>query len=133
MLCDNAPTLHDVAKVYGEDAAMTWLGIQLTSVDNVLGAMAFGAAALHEAKQLIYAKYCNRPVALLLLFFSQYKIGEFAKDVEKIGGIQKVMVALHIYMRRAEDEANKLIYEREIEDDYKRRMGYAKAVESVRR
>ena len=134
LLRENAPTLHDVAKVYGEATALSWLNVQLLSVDSVLGAMAFGEEALREGRQLIYAKYMNVPVVALALFFGQYKAGDFAKEVEKIGGIQKVMVALGSYMRRAQDEANKLIYEQEIEEDYRRRMSYGNtAVESIRR
>ena len=124
MLCDNAPTLHDAAKVYGDEVAIAWLSVQLTSVDNVRGAMAFGDEALREARQLIFAKYHSVPVVLLLEFFSLYKMGEFEKETERVGGIQKLMVALGIYIRRAQDEANKLIYERELEEDYKRRMSY---------
>ena len=134
LLRENAPTLHDVAKVYGEATALSWLNVQLLSVDSVLGSMAFGDEALREGRQLIYAKYRRVPVVALALFFGQYKAGDFAKAVEKIGGIQKVMVALSMYMQRAQDEANKLIYEQEIEADYKRRMSYGNtAVESVRR
>lgn len=127
LLRENAPTLHDVAKVYGEATALSWLNMQLLSVDSVLGAMAFGEEALREGRLLIYARYRNVPVVVLALFFGQYKVGDFAKEVEKIGGIQKVMVALGSYMRRAQDEANKLIYEEEIENDYKRRMSYGVA------
>ena len=124
VLVENAPTLADVAKVYGEATALAWLNTQLLSVDSVLGTMAFGEEALREARQLIYAKYRRVQVVALALFFAQYKAGDYAKAVEKIGGIQKVMVALSMYMQRAQDEANKLIYEEEIENDYKRRMSY---------
>lgn len=124
MLCETAPTLHDVAKVHGDETAIAWLNIQLRSVDNVRGATAFGEEAMHEAMQLIFAKYHSAPVVLLLEFFAMYKMGEFEKDTERVGGIQKLMVALGIYMRRAQDEANKLIYEREIEVNYKRRLSY---------
>lgn len=116
--------MHDVAKVYGDEAAITWLNIQLRSVDNIRGAMAFGAEALYEARQLIFARYHSVAVVLLLEFFALYKMGEFEKDTERVGGIQKVMVALGIYMRRAQDEANKLIYERELEEEYRRRMSW---------
>ena len=134
LLCENAPTLHDVAKVHGDETAITWLNIQLRSVDNVRGAMAFGSEALHEARQLIFARYHSVAVVLLLEFFALYKMGEFEKDTERVGGIQKVMVALGSYMRRAQDEANKLIYEQEIENDYKRRMSYGNtAADTVRR
>lgn len=134
LLRENAPTLNDVAKVYGEPTALAWLNAQLLAVDSVLGAMAFGEEALREGRLLIYAKYRRVPVVALALFFGQYKAGDYAKVVEKIGGIQKVMVALSMYMQRAQDEANKLIYEEEIENDYKRRMSYGNtAVEPVRR
>lgn len=134
LLCENAPTLYDVAKVYGEATAMSWLNVQLLSVDTVRGAMAFGDEALREGKTLMYAKYKNVQVCALALFFGQYKAGDFEKEVERIGGIQKVMVALGNYMRRAQDEANKLIYQRELEEEYKRRMSYGTtAVESIRR
>ena len=133
LLCENVPTLHDVAKVYGEATALSWLNVQLLSVDSVLGAMAFGDEALREGRTLIYAMYRNVSVVALALFFGQYKAGVFAKEVEKIGGIQKVMVALGGYMRRAQDEANKLIYERELEEEYRKRLSYGNtAVESVR-
>ena len=113
-----------MAKVHGDDTALAWLSVQLRSVDSVRGVMAFGDEALHEAKQLIFAKYHSVAVVLLLEFFALYKMGEFEKETERVGGIQKVMVALGIYMRRAQDEANKLIYERELEEDYRRRMSY---------
>ena len=72
-------------------------------------------------------------VVVLSLFFAEYKAGTFAKEVERIGGIQKVMVALSVYMRRANDEVNKLMYEQELENERNRRMGYGNAaVESVR-
>lgn len=133
LLCENAPTLNDVAKVYGEATALAWLYAQLLSVDTVLGASAFGDDALRECRQLIYARYSKVSVVVLAVFFAQYKLGDFAKEVEKIGGIQKVMVALNSYMRRTQDEANKLIYESEIEDNYKRRMSYGnKAAEFIR-
>ena len=118
------PTLHDVAKVHGDDTALAWLSVQLRSVDSVRGVMAFGDEALHEAKQLIFARYHSVAVVLLLEFFALYKMGDFEKDTERVGGIQKVMVALGLYMRRAQDEANKLIYERELEEEYKRRMSW---------
>jgi hypothetical protein len=133
LLRENAPTLNDVARVYGESTALAWLNAQLLAVDSVLGSMAFGDEALREGRQLIYAKYRRVPVVALALFFGRYKAGDYAKAVEKIGGIQKVMVALSMYMQRAQDEANKLIYEEEIENDYKRRMSYGNtAVEPVR-
>ena len=37
LLRENAPTLHDVAKVYGEPTALAWLNTQLLAVDSVLG------------------------------------------------------------------------------------------------
>ena len=124
---ENAPTLNDVAKVYGEPTALAWLNAQLLAVDSVLGSTAFGDEALREGRQLIYAKYRRVPGVALALFFGRYKAGDYAKAVEKIGGIQKVMVALSMYMQRAQDEANKLIYEEEIENDYRRRMNYGVA------
>ena len=124
MLEDNAPTLADVAKIYGEATALAWLNAQLYSVDTVQGSAAFGDEALRECRQLIFAQYKRVAVIVLSLFFAQYKAGMFAKDVERIGGIQKVMVAMGIYMRRANDEVNRLIYERELNEDYRRRMSY---------
>ena len=120
VLAENAPTLADVAKVYGEATALAWLNAQLLSVDSVLGTLAFGEEALREARQLIYAKYRRVQVVALALFFAQYKAGDYAKEVEKIGGIQKVMVALGSYMRRANEEANRLLYRMELEEEHKR-------------
>lgn len=134
LLNDKAPTLADVAQVYGEATALAWLNAQLYSVDTVQGSSAFGDEALRECRQLIFAKYKRVAVVVLSLFFAEYKAGTFAKEVERIGGIQKVMVALSVYMRRANDEVNKLMYEQELENERNRRMGYGNAaVESVRR
>lgn len=127
VLADNAPTLDDVAKVYGEATALAWLYAQLLSVDSVLGAMAFGEEALREGRQLIYAEYRRVKVVVLALFFARYKLGDYAKEVEKIGGIQKVMVALASYMRRANKEANKILHAQEVEKEYQKRMSYGVA------
>ena len=123
---DNCPTLAHVAAVYGEAAAIAWLNIQLDSVDNVQGNAAFGESARRDAAHLIYARYKNIAVVSLLLFFTQYKLGEFVAETKGIGGVQKVIVALKYYIVKAEAEANKLIHEEEIEKAFQERLKWGR-------
>lgn len=121
---EDAPTLLDVVVVYGEATAIAWLNIELDSVDCIQGAQAFGDGARRDAAQLILARYKNVAVPALLVFFANYKLGEYFDATKGVGGVQKVLVALRLFNNRALDEANAIYHKRMLEYEHQRRMAY---------
>ena len=118
------PTLGHVAEQYGDATAVAWLRIQLDAVDVVLGANAFGELARHSAAQLILAKYRDVNVGNLLQFFTRFRCGEYNEAVEHIGGVQKIMTALRLYMITRDDDARRVVRERETERAYREREAW---------
>lgn len=103
-----APTLGRVAEAYGEATAILWLKVQLQSVDAVLGANAFSEQALLDGARLILAKSRDVTVVNLLQFFTRYKMGEYVEKVERVGGMQKILLALKYYMITMNDDARRI-------------------------
>lgn len=118
------PTLAHVAEVYGDATAVVWLRNQLDAVDVVLGANAFGELARHCAAQLIFAKYRDVNVGNLLQFFTRFRCGEYNEAVEYIGGVQKIMTALRLYMITRDDDARRVMRERETERAWREREAW---------
>ena len=125
-LNESIPTLANVAEVYGDATAVTWLKVQLDAVDRVLGAKAFGELERFDAARLIAAKYKEMNVANLLQFFTRYKLGEYVEATAHIGGVQKLMTALRLYSITAGDDARRVAREREDLRNYAQRLEWEK-------
>ena len=123
---DKCPTLENVAAIYGEDTAIAWLNVQLSAVDLVQGSTSFGDMMFRDISNRIYAIYKRMPVASLLLFFTLYRSSEYTDAVKHVGGSLKIFEALKIYAKRANDEANRIIHEYEIEKAYQERLLWEK-------
>lgn len=109
------PTLAQIAEVYGEGTVMTWLKCQLDSVDVILGANALGEHARHDACRLIFAKYKDINVGNLLHFFAKYKLGEYMEQVAYVGGVEKILLALRLYMLNRNDDVARIERNRDVE------------------
>ena len=116
------PTLAQVAEVYGEATATAWLKVQLDSIDAVQGANAFGETARQDAVKLIYARYKDVNVANLLQFFARYRLNEYYEQVAHIGGIQKLLTALRLYIITRDDDARRIARNRDIERAWQQRQ-----------
>ena len=123
---DNCPTLENAAAIYGEDTAIAWLNVQLSTVDLSQGSSGFGDMMLRDIANRIYAIYKRMAVASLLLFFTLYRSSEYTEAVKHVGGSFKIFEALKIYAKRANDEANKLIHEEEIEKAFQERLKWGR-------
>ena len=123
---DNCPTLENVSAIYGEDTAIAWLNVQLSTVDLSQGSAGFGDMMLRDIANRIYAIHKRMAVASLLLFFTLYRSSEYTDAVKHVGGSFKIFEALKLYNKRANDEANRIIHEQEIEKAYQERLSWGK-------
>lgn len=119
---ERIPTLAQVGEIYGRATAITWLDIQLESVDRALGASAFGKALCDDAAKLIYARYKDVNVGNMLQFFARYRLGEYNERVQYIGGIEKLMTALRLYLVTRDDDARRIARNRDIERAWQQRQ-----------
>lgn len=126
----DCPTLEHVAAIYGEDTVIAWLNVQLSAVDLSQGSAGFGDMMLRDISNRIYAIYKRMAVASLLLFFTLYRSSEYTDAVKHVGGSFKIFEALKIYTKRANDEANRIIHEQEIEKAYQERLSWGKRTNS---
>ena len=124
LMCrSDLPTLEHVGAVYGDAAAVAWLMVQIDSIDVLQGNATFSDTQRRDTAQLIFVKYKKLPVCCLLIFFTQYKLGEFTEEIKHVGGIEKLLVALRLFSIRANDEMNKIFYYSELERERKVRYG----------
>lgn len=120
------PTLAQVVAEYGEQVALVWLDAQLDAIDRMTSQKSMGEQALREVSRHIMAAYGNMNVGNLLQFFAQYKLGDFAKDVEHIAGAQKIMVALARYAKVRDADMSRVISNYEREQAWLRRLEWEK-------
>ena len=75
-----APALATVKRAYGDDAAESWLAIQLNDVANYTGARNdYSAADFFPAAKLLLATFGYLKLSELLLFFGLYKSGRYGR------------------------------------------------------
>lgn len=123
----NIPTLAHIAEEYGEAAVISWLKIQVDSVDRLLGAKAFDELARTDAARLIYAEYKSMNVANMLLFFARYRIGEYVEAVANAGGgVYRIIAALRLYTSTMKDDIARLERRRDDDRMYAQRMEWSR-------
>lgn len=120
------PTLAQVVAEYGEQVALVWLDAQLDAIDRMTSQKSMGEQALREVSRHIMAAYGNMNVGNLLQFFAQYKLGDYARDVEHIAGAQKIMVALARYAKVRDADMSRVIRNYERERAWLRRLEWEK-------
>lgn len=125
-LDERIPTLAQVAEIYGEATATAWLKVQLDSIDAVQGVNAFGETARQDAVKLIYARYKDVNVGNLMQFFARYRLNEFCEQVAHIGGVQKLLTALRLYIITRDDDARRIVRGLETERAWQQRQEWEK-------
>ena len=114
-----------MAKAYSEPVAITWLKIQLDSVDQTGFASLDEMSRAHLAK-MIFAQYGNMNVANLLQFFGRYVLGTFSDDTRGMSGVLKLTTALGVYAKVVEADKARIMRNREIEEMYNQRMEWSR-------
>lgn len=100
---NDIPTLAHVAEQYGIATAIVWLKVELDCIDEILN-LTPSDDVRNAIARLIFSRYKHLNLAVLLLFFGRYKLGEYDDDVRYHHGPQRILVALQQYDKDVHDD-----------------------------
>lgn len=117
----DTPTLHDVLRAYGEDAAASWLDIQLTDLVQFSGVRKEHAATvIGPLAQVISGNYGFLKVSELMLFFQHFKCGKYGRFYGQFDPMV-VTEALHDFLEYRTEQLSAIERRRAQEREAQRR------------
>ena len=101
---DKAPSLTDIKIAYGMPVFNSWLSIQLNSLNEYCGVKKkMSVEDMNSLADMIFIKYHYLKTSELLLFFFNFKMGEYGQLYGSVDPL-KITTALSIFMKnRATD------------------------------
>lgn len=122
-----APTLIEVCIVYGRDIAVSWLSIQLNNLNEYCGVKnKMPVEVSNDLADKIIIKYHYLKVSEILLFFFEFKTGEYGV---LYGSVDPLVItnALREFVARRFDVLNR------IEREHKRNKPYTASLNAMSR